>query len=245
MHAEWPVILLGNRDEFHGRPSAALHRWEEDDHVIAGRDLLSGGTWLGVSEAGRLAVVTNVRGYGLPDPALESRGTLLRHFLMGSGEFADPGIAHVARFNPFNLFVLNGETLSLMSNRPSDVNYSLGCGFYGLSNGPHDEQWPRTAATKAAISEWLKGNASGPAQMLDQIGPNHATARFRPLEPMTDPAEIPVFIRGENYGTRCSTIVAINRHGEGVIAERQFNANGDATKHSEVLFNWPREVPKT
>jgi uncharacterized protein with NRDE domain len=244
MHADWPVILLGNRDEFHGRPSAALHRWEEADHVIGGRDLQSGGTWLGVSEAGRLAVVTNVRGYGMPNPALESRGTLLRHFLLGSGAFADPEITDLGRFNPFNLFVLNGEKLSLMSNRPSDVNHSLGSGFYGLSNGPHDELWPRTAATKGAISEWLKETASDPVQMLDQIGPNHATARFRPLEALTDPAEIPVFIRGESYGTRCSTVVAINRHGEGIIAERQFNTNAHQSKKTEILFKWPQEIPK-
>jgi Transport and Golgi organisation 2 len=41
-HPKWRIILAGNRDEFHARPSAPLARWDgEDDHIIAGRDLVA------------------------------------------------------------------------------------------------------------------------------------------------------------------------------------------------------------
>ena len=89
-HPRWRLVLAGNRDELHERPAAPLARWREPDHILAGRDLLAGGTWLGVSEQGRLAVVTNLRGFGPPAPDMASRGALVRDVLAGDGAHADP-----------------------------------------------------------------------------------------------------------------------------------------------------------
>ena len=58
-HPRYPLILLGNRDEFHARPSVAADWWPEAPDVFGGRDLKAGGSWLGVSRGGRIAVVTN------------------------------------------------------------------------------------------------------------------------------------------------------------------------------------------
>src|ERR1700759_4677855 len=54
-------LLLGNRDEYHGRPSAPAARWNDAPNIIGGRDLEAGGSWLAVSNNGRFAAVTNVR----------------------------------------------------------------------------------------------------------------------------------------------------------------------------------------
>ena len=73
-HPRWRLVLIGNRDEFHARPSLPLARWEQPA-IIAGKDLEAGGTWLGVTDAGRCSVVTNVR--DPRDPQLgRSRGLL-------------------------------------------------------------------------------------------------------------------------------------------------------------------------
>src|ERR1700754_2725628 len=88
-HPRWHLVLAGNRDERHDRPAAPLARWEAPADLIAGRDLKSGGTWLGVSEKGRLAVVTNLRGHGGPDPAKVSRGALVADLLAGEGAYGD------------------------------------------------------------------------------------------------------------------------------------------------------------
>ncbi len=59
-HPRWRLLLAGNRDEFHERPTAALRRWAAPaDTVLAGRDLRSGGSWVGLGQDGRAAVVTN------------------------------------------------------------------------------------------------------------------------------------------------------------------------------------------
>ncbi|MFP5392622.1 MAG: NRDE family protein [Gammaproteobacteria bacterium] len=44
-----PVIAAANRDEFYDRPSAPAAVWPEHPHVIAGRDLKFGGSWMGVT----------------------------------------------------------------------------------------------------------------------------------------------------------------------------------------------------
>lgn len=58
-----PLLLIANRDEYYARPTLPLNEWA-DAPILAGRDLQAGGTWLGVSQSGRLATLTNHR-----DPA--------------------------------------------------------------------------------------------------------------------------------------------------------------------------------
>ena len=50
VHPRWRLVLAGNRDEFHARPTAALASWPRSG-VMAGRDLQSGGTWVGFEVA--------------------------------------------------------------------------------------------------------------------------------------------------------------------------------------------------
>ena len=61
-HPRWRFVLAGNRDEFHGRPTAPLARWPEAG-LLAGRDLQSGGTWVGIGpDRGRAVVVVRLVG---------------------------------------------------------------------------------------------------------------------------------------------------------------------------------------
>jgi uncharacterized protein with NRDE domain len=84
MRPDLPLLLAANRDEFFDRPTAPWHRWNLPDggEALGGRDLRGGGTWLGVSLAGRVAMLTNVRS---PQAAsgLRSRGELVTRWLAG------------------------------------------------------------------------------------------------------------------------------------------------------------------
>jgi uncharacterized protein with NRDE domain len=240
-HPAYHLVAIGNRDEYHERPAAPLARWENG--IIAGQDLKSGGTWLGVSEQGRFALVTNLRGYDLPDPDKASRGALVSDQLTGTGPYADPATAALSDFNPFNLIVADRSTAHFLSNRPGDIRTQLPHGIYGLSNGALDAPWPKTLQLKAALTDWL---ASGSAdtetlfaalasKALPEIGLHTTTPSDVPLEaPETAP-----FIRNAIYGTRCSTVVTIDRKGQGAIAERRFNAAGEATGETRLAFAWP------
>jgi uncharacterized protein with NRDE domain len=240
-HPRWLLVAIGNRDEFHERPAAPLAEW--DNGVLAGRDLKSGGTWLGVSQAGRFALVTNLRGYGVADPDRASRGALVTDLLTGSGAYADPGAAALQDFNPFNLILADRDQAHFLSNRPDDIRATLAHGIYGLSNGTLDEPWPKTLQLKAALLDWLNEDAEDFAPLLAEL---HSEALsdigVPPSEPSDVPLEAPetpVFIRNAVYGTRCSTIVAIDRAGMGAIIERRYSAQAHTDGDTRLAFAWP------
>lgn len=240
-HPGWHLVAIGNRDEYHERPAAPLARWPNG--ILAGQDLKSGGTWLGVSEAGRFALVTNLRGYDGPDPDKVSRGALVGDQLTGSGRYGDPATAALSDFNPFNLIVADSSAAHFLSNRPGEIRTALPHGIYGLSNGALDEPWPKTLQLKAALTDWLNAGGAEPAPLFAalasetraDVGLHTATPSDVPLEaPETAP-----FIRNAVYGTRCSTVVIIDRHGKGTITERRFDAAGRAVGDMALNFAWP------
>jgi uncharacterized protein with NRDE domain len=222
----WPLLLAANRDEAHARPSAALARWADAPGVIAGRDLLSGGSWLGVSEAGRLCAVTNRRGYGAADLAAPSRGALVTAVLEG----ADPLAADLDRYNPVNLVAVDGAQAVFRANRPAPETVSLGPGMHGVSNGDLDEPSAKIEELKRAVSGWL--------QRPQGWEPLFTALRS---EAAAEPGDTPhgaVFVRNAVYGSRSSTVVAVRNDGAGVILERRFDAEAQAAGESEIRFRW-------
>jgi uncharacterized protein with NRDE domain len=242
-HPRWLLVAIGNRDEFHERPAAPLAEWTGGSGILAGRDLKSGGTWLGVSKAGRFALVTNLRGYGAADPDKASRGALVTDLLTGSGRYADPATAPLQDLNPFNLLLADREEAQFLSNRPDDIRTALAHGIYGLSNGALDEPWPKTLQLKAALLDWLNEDAEDFAPLFLALrSETQPEIGVQPREPSDVPLEArdtSVFIRNPVYGTRCSTVVAIDRAGLGVIMERRFSAESHGTGETRLAFAWP------
>lgn len=229
-HPRWHLILAGNRDEFHGRPAAALDRWAEAPHVIGGRDLQSGGSWLGVSEQGRrMAVVTNLTGFGDPDPEAASRGELIADFLKGVGSYQALPLGDLSLFNAFNLFVIDDGQARFLTNRPLPFGQDILPGVHALSNGTRDLAWPRKERLVAAVSDWLAGAAINPLDLLEAL---------RDTSGAGSDLHRPVFIDGPVYGTRCSTIVAIDHARNGMIVERRFGPSGAANGETRLSFSW-------
>ena len=218
-HPHQRLVVLANRDEAYARPTAASAWWSDAPDVFAGRDLQSGGTWMGVTRTGRWAAVTNVR-----DPAslradAASRGDLTRAFLTSSAPAADYAVRVFAErdaYNGFNLLVGDGrETHLVSSRRPSPER--LEPGVYGLSNDTLDTPWPKVTRGKASLSS-----------LLDEghVDVEAALGVLSDAEPAPD-AELPEtgvgvewerilsppFVRTEHYGTRTSTVLTISRSG--------------------------------
>lgn len=235
-HRRWRLVLAGNRDEFHARPSTALARWPYAD-MIAGRDLEAGGTWLGVTDKGRCSVVTNVRNPRDAQAGL-SRGLLVTDFLAD----ADDAPTHASRlrstaadYRPFNLLTFDATHAFHIGNRPAPSCRALSDGVHGLSNAELDTPWPKTSRLCARLQQWIE-TADGSTD-LDKLTPLFAALAD---ESVAADAELPdtgiglererwlsaAFIRGESYGTRASTVVAIDHDGRGVIVERRFGPDG-------------------
>lgn len=210
VHPDWPLILIGNRDELHARPAAAIAEWTDDSGIVAGRDLQAGGTWLGVHRpSGRVVVVTNVRG-AMPDPAKESRGALVSDMLRGKGRFVDPVADDLLRFNAFNLFAVGSGAARLLTNRPVPLIMPLEPSVHALANEPVDSPCPRAERLRNALMEVVEA-AADPTALLDT------------LMAEDDPA---LFLRGDVYGTRASTLVAVAADGNVHMIERRYEAGG-------------------
>ena len=224
-HPRWRLVAIGNRDEFHGRPTTPLAAW--DNGIIAGRDLQAGGTWLGVHPAGRFALVTNLRADGYPKPGMATRGTLVTDWLL------DQPLGDLAAMNPFNLFVAGPQGAELLTNHPAPQRQPLAPGIHGLSNGSFANRWYKTLRLEAALAEWLVAGDAGTAPLFAALAD---TTRA----PDTPAAEFSsVFITNPAYGTRCSTVVLVDDAGAGTIVERSFDASGAATGEVTLEFGWP------
>lgn len=237
-HPRWQLVVAGNRDEYHARPAAPLARWQDAPSVLAGRDLQSGGTWLGVSERGRFVVVTNLRGFDLSE-GRPSRGALVTGLLDG----ADPAAVPIDTYNPVNLIAVDAGGAHFLSNRPRPVRTSLASGIYGLSNGTLDEPWPKTLQLKSALLDWCMGTADRPEALFDGLGeeilPDIGLDPDTPSDVPQEPTHSPIFIRDPVYGTRCSSVVAIDHDGQGIFLERRFDAAGHVAGESSLSFSWP------
>ncbi len=232
-HPRWRLVVAANRDEYHERPAAPLHIWENG--IIAGRDLRSGGTWLGVNPEGRSVLVTNYRVPGYPQPDRPSRGVLVTSLL---GD-ADPMRIPIAEYNPFNLFRADTGAAHILTNQPGDTRLAVLPGIHGLSNGGYDEPWPKTVKLCSGVTDWLAGPADNVTALFPALADATPLAETANEGPEPEARFSSVFIRDSQYGTRCSTVLAIDRDGRGVIVERSFDAEARQTGIVTINFAWP------
>ena len=249
-HPDWLLVAIGNRDEYHERPTAPLARWDDEPAILAGRDLRSGGTWLGVSagakgpdgNGGRFVLVTNLRGHGDPDPFRVSRGGLATDILAGRAPVDAGTASDFSAYNPFNVIAADRRGAMFLSNRPEAIRAPLAHGIYGLSNGTLDEPWPKTLQLKAALVDWLGGEARDPDGLFPALAADHlgdwGIGAHRPSDVAAEAIDTPVFIADPVYGTRCSTVVAIAHDGTGTIRERRFGPDAEEAGEDSIAFAW-------
>jgi uncharacterized protein with NRDE domain len=227
--ARYRFVIAANRDEVHARPTRPAGWWPEAPGLLGGRDLLAGGTWLGVDKRGRIAAVTNVRD-GTPRKAPRSRGALVTDYL-GRDESAASLAAQVAAagagFAAFNLLLLDGAELRYASNRAPAAR--LAPGVHALSNAPLGVDWPKTATAKDGVTRLL--DSADPLEGLFELLATRSTAdsaeeRYRSAH----------FVTGPVYGTRCSTVILIDGRGTLTFAERSFDAGGSRTGEVRETF---------
>lgn len=243
-HPRYRLIVAANRDEFHARPSAALSWWQDDPRILAGRDLQASGTWMGVARSGRLGIVTNFRDLeNPPTPDAPSRGALVTRFLTGATspkEYLDDLRGSAARYAGFNLLVGGPRTLYYFSNRDGAEARSLVPGLYGLSNSWLDSPWPKLIRTRARFAELAAARDLQPEALFEMLGNREpADADEIPdtgLPPEWERALSAPFVVHEQYGTRCSSLLLVERGGRTVMHERRFDAAGQQTGTSRIEF---------
>ncbi|UCV24811.1 MULTISPECIES: NRDE family protein [Azonexaceae] len=236
VHPDFPLVVAANRDEFYARPTAPLGRWPDAPEVIGGLDLEAGGTWLGVSESGRFAAVTNVREPGMAKGA-QSRGGLTRGFLTARSSAAEYATEIDGnQYSGFNLLLGDGDTLVYCSNRDGQPR-PLAPGIYGLSNHLLDSPWPKLLAARQRFAEALSRLPDESAffeLLADQaiVADENLPSTGVPIE--WERLLSAIFVKSESYGTRASTLVWQDAGGNITVHENSFGPNGQPLQSSVI-----------
>jgi uncharacterized protein with NRDE domain len=248
LHSEYSCVVAANRDEFHARPAAAVSWWPDRPRILAGRDLEAGGTWLGITRTGRFAALTNFRDPEQPRKQAPSRGELVVS-LLESGATVAESLTHLsqisAAYHGFNLIFSDGEKLGIYESARG-AGRELGPGIYGLSNHLLDTPWPKVQIAKNRLQ----------AALLERGDDDDLLRLLRDDEPAPD-AQLPrtgisiewerllssAFVRAQDYGTRCSTIIRIERQGRAYFEEWNWDSAGMEIGRTRLTFELePRYV---
>jgi len=218
-----PVIAAANRDEFYDRPATPAAPWLDAPHVIAGRDLQGGGSWMGISQSdsgrARFAALTNIRAPGERRLDAPTRGALVADYLredVSAPDYLQRIIERGDIYNGYNLVLGDADALYWYSNRgQADARNGqpLERGrIFGISNGLLDAPWPKVLRTKAQFASLLCQGAPEDAY-FEMLADTQPAPDVR-LPDTGVPIELermlsPVCIESPGYGTRTSTVVKL------------------------------------
>jgi uncharacterized protein with NRDE domain len=244
-NSRYRLVLAANRDEFYSRPTAPAAFWKEAPDVLGGKDLKSGGSWLGMTRSGKVAAVTNFRGPGKVWENAPSRGNLVRGFLMSSESpviFFDKLHTRARNYNGFNFLLGSAEGLWWYSNRYDEPPRKITPGIHGVSNYLLDTPWPKVKRGKRALEHLIVGEKDITPEQVFPILEDRSPAADDDLSDTGVGLELEralsaPFIRTQDYGTRSSTVLLIEHTGSITFVERNFNPKDESQKESRYEFS--------
>lgn len=240
-HPDYPLVIAANRDEYHVRQAAPAIWWDRPP-MLAGRDLSADGTWLGLTRDGRFAVLTNYRDPERIRQGTPSRGGIVPDMLRDTQSVSDrlqQLAKHSSSYNGFNLLFGDRQQLAVFESVPGQGGV-LDPGVYGLSNHLLDTPWPKVVAAKAALGRAI-------LRLPDETS---LLALLRDSRPARDD-QLPrtgvsvewerllssAFIRADEYGTRCSTIITIDARGDARFTEWTWDRRGEPAGEARFRFH--------
>jgi uncharacterized protein with NRDE domain len=241
-HPAYDLIFVANRDESYTRPTRAAQFWDDFPQVLAGKDLKAGGTWMGVTKTGAFSALTNFRDPKLLKQNPPSRGHLVLDYLKNpvySNGYLKQVDEKANQYSGFNLLAGTVDQLGYYSNQQKKIQ-QLDPGLYGLSNHLLNTPWPKVTLAKEALCEAIQDEAISEEALFGLLA-DERQAPETDLPNTGIPKELekivsPVFIKSDRYGTRCSTILLIDKNGKVTFEERRFLAgtqNIDETSRFE------------
>ncbi len=247
-----PLCLISNRDEFYHRPSSQLHQWLHSP-IVAGQDLQSGGTWMGVTQQGRWAIVTNYRDGQDKQSYPTTRGNLIQTFLASEQapiRFAQALEKTQRDYAGFNLFIGDRHQAVYMSNR-GEAPQVLSKGVFVVSNGLMSDDWEKTKHLRKRFtqeflpmmqlshtSEQDLQNAvwdilEDERKIIPDLLPNTG------INPDMEELLSSTFIQSPIYGTRCSNFLRIGQSQIDLLEKTQQG------EHAGELIHMHVEIKKT
>ena len=230
-HPKFELILAGNRDEFYERPTRKAEFWTKEGfpNILAGKDLEAGGTWLGVHEASRKwSALTNYHDTSIKKEDPPSRGELVLDYLKREKSAMDylGDISKKAeKYNGFSLLLWDENGFYHYSNQNKKVT-RIEPGIHGLSNALLNTSWPKLDSAKSQLEHVIKKEDFGKEDLfkilLDERKAEEEELPVTGIPKELEKAVSSIFIKTESYGSRCSTVLLIDKEGNIDFTERRF-----------------------
>ena len=229
-------ILAANRDEYYKRPAKPAKFWSDCPRLLAGRDLTANGTWLGITRDGKFAAVTNYYEIGIANSNMRSRGNLTSNFLASEqtiDQYSSYVNANKNLYKGYGLLFGSFKHVRYMSNR-HEMQTDLTYGIHGLSNHYLNSPWPRVQIGKKWIEqETEQGATIDPERLFNILLYKGDTGKFTecqdsgsastPNEP-----DVAMFLRSQDFGTRSSTVILVEKSGAIYFEERTYNYSSES-----------------
>jgi uncharacterized protein with NRDE domain len=208
-----PVIVAANRDEHYDRPSAPPGLWSTEPKIVAGTDLLAGGTWLGVNEHGLLVGILNRRLNSEPNSLTHTRSRGLLCLDLLTLKSAADAYAFVNRheeaYQPFTIVFVDPKEAWIAYNvRRQIKTHKLEEGLHVYSSAAEfsmrSEKVDRAHMQFAQVFEGLRSNGSEKSvwvRALRTVLGDHTLGNGS-----NDPRDA-ICVHGDVAGTVSSTII--------------------------------------
>ena len=236
-HKTYPLLLIGNRDEMHARPTAPLAWWQTAP-ILGGRDLSAGGTWLATDGTGRFGAITNFReatASKAGGKTMPSRGELIPQFLAEKDsplEFLNRLKARAQHYAGFSIVIGNRSELAFYCNRDGQDPAILEPGIYGLSNSTLNVPWPKVSASRQRLSDAIHQPFADPLELTDLLSDRKpVTDELLPKTGLALSLErrlSPAFIVDTAYGTRSTSVLLLGQNDSygDLVIERSYAPDG-------------------
>jgi uncharacterized protein with NRDE domain len=216
---DYPLVVAANRDEHFSRPTAPPELLANDPSIFGGKDLVAGGTWLGVNALGLTAGIVNRRAaHTQSRETVRSRGLLCLDMLRAKD--ATQARERLERelgsaYQPFILLVASEETAFVAFNTGGEIQrLDLDAGLHVFSNtsftdsggGKLDQARELFAAAANSLGTRLKRSRAqldSAVEVLRGVLSSHDSANHS-QEPRDT---ICVHKAGADYGTVSSSII--------------------------------------
>lgn len=246
-HPNYKLVVAANRDEFYARPTDQAHFWPDAPTLLAGRDLLQKGTWLGITKEGRFAALTNIRDLTLEGTNKKSRGEIVSGFL-NSAVSPETYLGKISKerhqYAGFNILVGNSEQLFHYNNVENKLN-EVTPGTHSLSNDSLNTPWPKVEKGKRELNTYIRQHEKIDPDKLFAILENEEVAPDINLPQTGIGIELErslsaSFIKTPDYGTRSSTVLLIDSNDQVTFTERTYI---QGILKQEQVFKFSLQLP--
>jgi uncharacterized protein with NRDE domain len=240
-HKDYPLIIAANRDEFFNRETAESHLWDGGNGIVAGKDLQAGGTWMGINKQGYLASLTNVRDPQRIYANAITRGELVAHYLQQPlTNYQQILSASKDNYNGYNLLFGKWNELAVYNNH-LDQTQKLTQGYYGLSNASLNSPWPKINKGVGKLEEYCQDGHDINPDILFTLLLDKTLAADEDLPQTGIPLDwerrlSSIFILGEDYGTRSSTVLKVDKQQNVAWYERTYDNTATCTSSQNFHF---------